>query len=105
MRILIPNISILIFTESLIAKADFASIIPHLFAAVCRSRNIPCYILDGYNRKDNNMRHTWNRVYFNDTWWNVDLSFDDRTDGRKYGFYKLDSFTEEDKDLVITFIY
>ena len=77
----------------------------HLFAAICRSRNIPCYILDGYDRKNNNMLHTWNRVYFNGTWWNVDLSFDDRTDGRKYGFYKLDSFTEEDKDLVITFIY
>ncbi len=76
-----------------------------LFAAICRSRNIPCYIPDGYDRKNNNMLHTWNRVYFNGTWWNVDLSFDDRTDERKYGFYKLDSFTEEDKDLVITFIY
>lgn len=77
----------------------------HLFAAVCRSRNIPCYILDGYNRKDNNMRHTWNRVYFNGTWWNVDLSFDDKAEGQKYGFYKLESLTDEDKDLHITFIY
>lgn len=77
----------------------------HLFAAVCRSRNIPCYILDGYNRKDSNMRHTWNRVHFNGTWWNVDLSFDDKAKGQKYGFYKLESLTDEDKDLYITFMY
>lgn len=39
----------------------------HLFAAFCRSQNIPCYAVDGASYK-NGALHTWNRVYYNDTW-------------------------------------
>ncbi len=37
---------------------DFA----HLFAAFCRSQNIPCYAIDGISRNNSADRHTWNRV-------------------------------------------
>ena len=39
---------------------DFA----HLFAAFCRSQNIPCYVIDGTSYTDITDRHTWNRVYY-----------------------------------------
>lgn len=29
-----------------------------LFAAICRSHNIPCYVIDGYSRVDRSVRHT-----------------------------------------------
>ena len=48
----------------------------HLFAAFCRSQNIPCYAVDGmpYDRSKEN--HTWNRVYFKGSWWDMDLTND-----------------------------
>ena len=48
---------------------DFA----HLFTALCRSQNIPCYVVDGTKFNNANYRHTWNRVYLDNTWWNVDV--------------------------------
>ena len=51
---------------------DFA----HLFAAFCRSQNIPCYAVDGISYKNCSDRHTWNRVYYDGTWWNVDITND-----------------------------
>ncbi len=77
----------------------------HFFAAVCRSHGVPCYILDGYNRTDRTNLHTWNRAYFNGTWWNIDVSCDDKPTGQKYGFHEIDSYTAEDDDYHITFIY
>ena len=77
----------------------------HLFAAVCRSHGVPCYILDGYNRKDRTNLHTWNRAYFNGTWWNIDVSCDDRVKGQKYGFHPLENYNSEDEEYVITRIY
>ena len=83
---------------------DFA----HLFAAFCRSQNIPCYVIDGtpYDRSKEN--HTWNRVYFNGSWWDIDLTNDILAikDNRKiYGFHKLESIASPDKDYYITRIY
>ena len=46
----------------------------NLFAAFCRTQNITCYVIDGYKRTDPNAKHTWNRLYFNESWWNVDLT-------------------------------
>lgn len=40
----------------------------HLFAALCRSQNIPCYAVDGDKRDNAQYHHTWNRVYFEDFW-------------------------------------
>ena len=83
---------------------DFA----HLFAAFCRSQNIPCYAVDGISRKNNADRHTWNRVYYNGAWWNVDITTDNsRTANGKelYGFHKLEGAFVPDEDFFITKIY
>ena len=83
---------------------DFA----HLFVAFCRSQNIPCYAVDGISRKNNADRHTWNRVYYDGTWWNVDITTDNsRTANGKelYGFHKLEGAFVPDEDFFITKIY
>lgn len=36
----------------------------HFFAALCRSQNIPCYVIDGTPYNPAMDCHTWNRVYF-----------------------------------------
>lgn len=80
----------------------------HLFAAFCRSQNIPCYVVDGISRKNNADRHTWNRVYYDGAWWNVDITTDNsRTANGKglYGFHKLEGAFVSDEDFFITKIY
>ena len=80
----------------------------HLFAAFCRSQNIPCYAVDGISRKNNADRHTWNRVYYDGAWWNVDITTDNsRTANGKelYGFHRLECAFVPDKDFFITKIY
>ncbi|MBQ8796664.1 MAG: transglutaminase domain-containing protein [Oscillospiraceae bacterium] len=83
---------------------DFA----HLFAAFCRSQGIPCYAVDGISRKNNADRHTWNRVYYDGAWWNVDITTDNsRTANGKelYGFHKLEGAFAPDEDFFIMKIY
>ncbi len=83
---------------------DFA----HLFVAFCRSQNIPCYAVYGISYTDSSARHTWNRVYYNDSWWDMDLTNDTLAtkDNRKiYGVRELDSITSPDKNYYITKIY
>lgn len=83
---------------------DFA----HLFAAFCRSQNIPCYAVDGISRTNSADRHTWNRVYFDGVWWNVDITSDITSTaiGKKlYGFHKLGGAFIPDEDFFITKIY
>ena len=80
----------------------------HLFAAFCRSQNIPCYAVDGISRKNSADRHTWNRVYYDGAWWNVDITTDNsRTANGKelYGFHKLEGAFVPDEDFFITKIY
>ena len=80
----------------------------HLFAAFCRSQNIPCYAVDGISYKDNSVQHTWNRVYYDGTWWNMDITHDitGTAEGKElYGFRKLDSAFVTDADFFITKIY
>ncbi len=76
----------------------------NLFAAYCRSQGIPCLVIDGYRRDNSSYLHTWNRVCFNNTWWNVDITFD-ATSEYPYGFKKLDSLNTEDPEYIITRIY
>ncbi len=76
----------------------------NLFAAYCRSQGIPCFVIDGHRRENNSYLHTWNRVYFNNTWWNVDITFDATSD-YTYGFRKLDSLNAEDPEYIITRVY
>ena len=80
----------------------------HLFAAFCRSQNIACDVVDGspYDRTQEN--HTWNRVYFNDSWWDMDLSNDTiavKENRTPYSFRELESIAFPDKDFFITKIY
>ena len=83
---------------------DFAN----LFAALCRSQNIPCYVVDGtpYNRATED--HTWNRVYYDGCWWDLDVTNDitSTANGKNlYGFRELTSAYDSDKDYYITKIY
>ena len=83
---------------------DFA----HLFAAFCRSQNIPCYVIDGMSRTNRADLHTWNRVYYNGSWWNMDVTHDITyaANGKKlYGFHELESISAFDEDFFITKIY
>ena len=80
----------------------------HPFAALCRSRNIPCYVVDGDKRDNAQYHHTWNRVYFNDSWWDMDVTFDivqTKNQGELYGFRKIDNAFTTDKEYLITRIY
>ena len=80
----------------------------HLFAALCRSQNIPCYAVDGISYKDSTVQHTWNRVYYDGTWWNMDVTHDitGTAEGKKlYGFRKLDDAFGPDEDFFIIKIY
>ena len=80
----------------------------HLFAAFCRSQNIPCYAVDGISYKDNSVQHSWNRVYYEGTWWNMDVTHDisSTAAGKSlYGFRKLDSAFTPDADFYIIKIY
>ena len=81
----------------------------NLYASMCRSQNIPCYIVDGYKRTDPSALHTRNRVFFNGTWWNVDVTYDSaagRYGKRLYGFLNIGTASNcPDEDYVITRIY
>ena len=80
----------------------------HLFAAFCRSQNIPCYVIDGMSRTNRADLHTWNRVYYNGSWWNMDVTHDITyaANGKKlYGFHELESISAFDEDFFITKIY
>ena len=83
---------------------DFA----HLFATLCRSQNIPCHIVDGTKIDNVNYHHTWNRVYFNDSWWNADVTFDAiqiQSKNKLYGFQEIEKAFSSDKEYYITKIY
>ena len=80
----------------------------HLCAALCRSQNIPCYVVDGDKRDNAQYHHTWNRVYFNGSWWNVDVTFDiiqTKKRGELYGFQKIENPYFLDELYYITKIY
>ena len=83
---------------------DFA----HLFAAFCRSQNIPCYVIDGTSYTDYTDRHTWNRVYYDGVWWDVDVTSDimlRQNNQEPYSFRELESASASDKCYYITKIY
>jgi len=83
---------------------DFA----HLFAAFCRSQNVPCYVVDGTKIDNANYHHTWNQVFFNSSWWHVDVTFDiiqykNKRDLR--GLNHLKNEYLQEKEYYITRIY
>ena len=80
----------------------------NLFAALCRSQSIPCHVVDGTPYDHSTEDHTWNRVYYDNSWWDVDVTNDIYcTDTGKslYGFRELDGAFAPDKDYFITKTY
>ena len=80
----------------------------NLFAALCRSQNIHCYVVDGTPYDRSTASHTWNRVYYNNSWWDLDVTNDiscSASGKTLYGFRKLDDSSAPDKDYHITRIY
>ena len=80
----------------------------NLFAALCRSQDIPCYVVDGTPYDRSTQDHTWNRVYYDGNWWDLDVTNDISctASGKSlYGFRKLDGASAPDKDYFITKIY
>ncbi len=81
----------------------------HLFAALCRSQNIPCYVVDGTRFNDANWHHTWNRVYFNNSWWDIDVTLDMvviKEQSNLYGFLNIgNNAFIADTEYLITRIY
>lgn len=79
----------------------------NLFAALCRSQNIPCYVVDGAPY-DGSANHTWNRVYYDNSWWDMDVTNDmsaNKGNGSIYGIRKLESPHSLDREYRITKIY
>lgn len=76
-----------------------------LFAAMCRSQNIPCLMVDG-DPYVGEVAHTWNRVFYNGSWYQLDVTFDSTTKGTVlYGFRKIDTYSAPDDEYQITRIY
>ena len=78
-----------------------------LFAVLCRNQNIPCYVVDGISYKTA-AQHTWNRVYYNNSWWDVDVTNDmsaSKDNKNIYGFRKLEDFCSPDAEYKTTKIY
>ena len=79
----------------------------NLFAALCRSQNIPCYVVNGTSYKTA-AQHTWNRIYYNNSWWDVDVTNDTTStaNGNKlYGFNELETYHRQDGEYEVTKIY
>lgn len=80
----------------------------NLFAALCRSQNIPCYVVDGTPYNHSTQDHTWTRVYYDGTWWDVDVTNDitaSKNNETLYGFRKLESFHSPDSNYKISTVY
>ena len=94
--------------KTLSARKGICYDFSHLFAALCRSQNIRCYVVDGDKRDNINYHHTWNRVYLGGSWWVVDTSFDSiqtKKQGQLYGFQEIENAYLLDKEYYITKIY
>ncbi|MGN0492651.1 MAG: transglutaminase domain-containing protein, partial [Acutalibacteraceae bacterium] len=79
-----------------------------LFASYCRSQGIPCFIIDGRDRNNSTLLHTWNRVYLGGSWWQVDTTFDSiqiKEQGQFYGFRRIENAYSQDEEYIITRIY
>jgi len=94
--------------KTLSARKGICYDFSHLFAALCRSQNIPCYVVDGDKRDNAQYHHTWNRVCFDGSWWDMDVTFDivqTKNQGVLYGFRKIDGPYVTIKEFFITKIY
>ena len=91
-------------TKILQTKTGICYDISCLFAAICRSQGILCYVIDGYARTDRYTQHTWNRVLIDGTWYDVDVT-NDLSAENPYGFHATTDYDAADENFVIMRIY
>ena len=94
--------------KTLSTRKGFCYDFSHLFATLCRSQNIPCYVVDGDKRDNAQYHHTWNRVYFDSSWWNIDVTFDTvqtKNQGSLYGLREIEAPYSQDGEYFIKRIY
>ncbi len=91
-------------TKTMQTKTGVCYDIACLFAAICRSQGIPCYVIDGYARTDRTAQHTWNRVLIDGTWHDVDVT-NDLTAENPFGFQVVPNYNSADENFVIMRIY
>ena len=91
-------------SKTLQTKTGVCYDIACLFAAICRSQGIPCYVIDGYARTDRTAQHTWNRVLIDGIWYDVDIT-NDLTAENPYGFHPTTDYNSADENFVIMRIY
>ena len=80
----------------------------NLFAALCRSQNIPCFVVDGTPYDRSTEDHTWNRVCYDNSWWDVDVTNDlsaSKNNGNIYGIRKLENLHSPDSEYKISKVY
>ena len=91
-------------TKTLQTKTGVCYDIACLFAAICRSQGVPCYVIDGYARTNRTTQHTWNRVLIDGTWYDVDIT-NDLTAENPFGFHPTADYNSADENFVIMRIY
>lgn len=95
--------------KTLLTKTGVCFDFSNLFAALCRSQQIPCLVLDGYRYEDFSSKHVWNRVYFDGSWYNLDVTCDTarkHENTQPYGLFLIgDNYSELDTEYHITKIY
>ena len=94
--------------KTLTSKKGICYDLAHLFAALCRTQNIPCYVVDGDAWENLQYHHTWNRVYYNGSWWNVDVTLDVirvQNQNELYGFHNIKDVCSQNEEYFITKIY
>lgn len=80
----VPNIE-LIYKDKKGICYDYAAV----FAAMCRSQNIPTKLIKGYTTVVKEY-HAWNEIFINNSWQVIDTTFDSvyKAAGRKTTMYK-----------------
>lgn len=63
-----------------------------LYAAMCHEAGVKCYLVDA-QEIGNNKYHTWNRLYLDGEWYDVDIT-NDISSENKLGFMGLDDGKE-----------
>ena len=91
--------------NTLITKTGVCYDFANLFAAICRSQGVPCFCVNGDAKRNLSVKHTFNRVFFNGSWWTVDVTHDTSHADKQWGFMECQSLNDPDELYYITKIY